>query len=42
MTLAIGALVAGKLRNLFARQRPQSDEQPVEAGIDETENKSSE
>jgi hypothetical protein len=42
MTLAIGALVAGKLRNLFARQHTQSDEQPVEAGIDETKNKSSE
>ena len=39
--LAIGALVAGKLRGLLARQRPQSDEQPVEAGIDEAKNKSS-
>jgi hypothetical protein len=39
--LAIGALVAGKLRGLLARQQPQSDEQPVEAGIDEAKNKSS-
>jgi hypothetical protein len=39
--LAIGALVAGKLRGLVARQRPPSDEQPVEAGIDEAQNKSS-
>ena len=36
--LAVGALVLGKLRGLFERQRPQSDEQPAEAKIDEAKN----